>query len=480
MEDEEDEDQEAGCEPEPYSVYTRNEKWFIVAMVALAGFYSPLPATIYLPAVPLMSASFGVSGEDINQTITAYLVMQGASPLLWGPMSDRYGRRPVFLACLAILVGSCVGLALCPTNAFWLLILLRLFQSGGCASMIALGAGVTGDIADKEQRGGFFGLFNLGPMLAPCIGPVIAGPLADHLGWRSIFWALVLMAGTCLVVISLFLPETLRSLVGNGSIPVSGIRGLHSPLITVVGRHTRSRTVPSQSAKKQSINPFVLFTYPDVLITLLFTGVIYSVTYSIMATTSTALSYAYPWLSTTLLGICYLPTGFGMCVGSFVTGKILDREYTRIKRQRDDRSDSSQFPIEYARLRTMPVHLLILVAAQMGWGIAIGKGAPLAVPLVLQAIIGWAGMAILNTTMTLLIDILQSRSSGATACTNFVRCSLGAIVVALTDKATAKLTYVWTYVLLGGICAMFLPLMYVEMRMGPKWRLKREKLEEDS
>ncbi|KAH9890745.1 major facilitator superfamily domain-containing protein [Xylariomycetidae sp. FL2044] len=462
--------------PEPYSIYSKNEKWLIVGIVAVAGFYSPLPATIYFPAIPMMSKEFKVSIEAFNQTVTAYLVMQGASPMLWGPLSDRYGRRPVFLSCLTILVGSCIGLALCPVDKFWLLIVLRLLQSGGCASTIALGAGVTGDIAEPSERGGFFGLFNLGPMLAPSIGPAIAGALADNLGWRSIFWALVLMAATCLVLIYLLLPETLRHLVGNGSVPVKGI---HRPLFPIVGRkHTKTATRPHQP-KKQSINPFILFTYPDVVITLVFTGVIYSVNYSIMATTSSALTYAYPFLSTTLLGVCYLPTGAGMCIGSFITGKILDREYARIEKKRAETNDSSPFPKEYSRLRTMPIHLIILVAGEIGWGICIAKSAPLAITLILQAVVGWTGMAILNTTMTLMIDILQSRSSGATACTNFVRCSLGAIVVALTDRIVSSLGYIWTYVLLGGICAAFLPLMYVEMRQGPKWRLKRDKLEEE-
>jgi predicted MFS family arabinose efflux permease len=63
------------------------------------------------------------------------------------------------------------------------------------------GAGVTGDIATPEERGGYFGLFNLGPMLAPCIGPAIGGALAQNLGWRSIFWALVLMSAICMVLI---------------------------------------------------------------------------------------------------------------------------------------------------------------------------------------------------------------------------------------------------------------------------------------
>lgn len=72
-----DEDASAARETEPYSVYTKREKWFIVAMVAVAGFYSPLPANIYLPAIPTLSVKFGVTTEVVNQSVTAFVIAQG-------------------------------------------------------------------------------------------------------------------------------------------------------------------------------------------------------------------------------------------------------------------------------------------------------------------------------------------------------------------------------------------------------------------
>lgn len=62
---------------EPYSIYTKKEKWIIVIMVSIAGFYSPLPANIYLPAIPLMSVKFGQSIDALNQTVTAFAAAQG-------------------------------------------------------------------------------------------------------------------------------------------------------------------------------------------------------------------------------------------------------------------------------------------------------------------------------------------------------------------------------------------------------------------
>lgn len=430
---------------------------------------SPLPANIYFPAIPTIANAFDKSIDDINQTVTVYLVFQGISPMLWGPISDRYGRRLVYLVCLSILVASSIGMALCPTDSYWLLLFLRCFQSGGSASTIALGAGVIGDISTSRERGGYFGMFNLGPMLAPCIAPAMGGALSQALGWRSIFWSIVIMVAVCLVCVALFLPETLRSIAGNGSIPVP--RRLRA-LVPIVGRKANSQAFDKESSRAQpktSINPFVLFTYPDVIVLLTFTGIVYAVNYTITATISSAFAKIYPSLSQTVLGLCYLPVGAGMIIGSTLTGKLLDYEYARIKERTGDK-----FTIEHARLRIMPFYLGLFVLCVLGWGWTIETRAHIAVPLVLNVFLGWTSMGILNTTMTLNIDILQSRSSGATACTNLVRCSLAAIMISVIDRMTNAWGDGWTYTFWGGICMLLLPLMFLEMRMGPQWRKARE------
>ncbi|KAI8270421.1 hypothetical protein K4K58_010918 [Colletotrichum sp. SAR11_239] len=392
---------------EPYSIFTRKEKWFIVGMVAVAGFYSPLPANIYLPAIPKLSEAFGKSVELLNLTVTAFLAMQGI-------------------------------------YAFWLLIVLRCLQAAGCASTIALGAGVIGDISTPEERGGFFGMFNLGPML-------------DFTLHRSR---------------DRFLPETLRNLVGNGSVTLGGV---YTPLVPVVGRsRKKQKTTPSKPGVRPSINPFVILVYPDVAITLAFTGVVYAVNNTVVTTVASSFARVYPWLSETALGLCYLPTGFGMIVGSTLTGKFLDWDYARIKKRVEESDGALEFPKEYPRLRTMPVLLVLFSGAVIAWGFCVDKGVHIAVPLALQVVLGYTSISILNTTMTLMIDILQTRSSAATACTNLVRCLLAALLVGLIDRMTAALRVSWSYVLLGGVCALMLPLMYIEMKFGPKWRLTRD------
>ncbi|KAK8872740.1 nacht and wd domain protein [Apiospora arundinis] len=112
-----------------YSAFQPWQKRWIIVVVAFGGWFSSLSSFIYFPAIPALSADLGVSVEKINLTVTSYLIMSGIFPALVGNAADKLGRRPVFLATLAVYVGANIGLAL--QNSFGLLFFLRMLQSAG-------------------------------------------------------------------------------------------------------------------------------------------------------------------------------------------------------------------------------------------------------------------------------------------------------------------------------------------------------------
>lgn len=493
------------------SRYTRNETRFIALLVAIAWFFSPFPANIYFPSIPTLTGIFHKSTSSLNLTVTVYLIFQGISPVVWGPVSDFYGRRPTYIICLSILVLSSLGLALVPTNAFWLLLLLRCVQSAGCSSTTALGAGTIGDITSRKDRGGYLFASNIGSQLAPVIGPVLGGALADGLGWRSIFWFLCILAGCCLSLIITFFPET-RASVDTHRTKLTKL--IYLPLIHVIGRSRRnihtapdlavtsapalasgpalatSAHKPPEAPKHTGIrNPLPLFLNPAVSLALTFTAIVYAVWYCVTATNSTAYAAKYPFLTETHVGLCYLPLGAGMLVSSLVQGRILDAQYRRMhdkwvaRRELEAEKGAEagkgasggelEFPVERARLRLMPYQMAIFAATVIGWGWAVQAGVHLAVPLVLQLPMGYTYNSVLNTTTTLMIDIEHEQSSSVTACTNLARCSLAAILTAVIDYIIKAFGYGWTFVILGGVAALMIPLVYVEMIMGPRWRARR-------
>ncbi|KIJ66313.1 hypothetical protein HYDPIDRAFT_109309 [Hydnomerulius pinastri MD-312] len=468
----------------PYSIYTTSEKWFIVSMASLASLFSPLTANIYFPAIPTIATAFDKSIELINLTVTVYMVFQGVSPMFWGTLADRLGRRPIFLACLLVLSLACIGLALVPTSDYWLLMLLRCIQAAGSASTVALGAGVIGDIATRAERGSFFGLFTLGPQFGPTFGPVIGGALAQTLGWRWIFWFLCIFSAVCCAAMFIFLPETLRRLVGDGSVIPSKF---YRPLVPVVGRGRQS-TGAEMPAPPPFSNPLRILTYLDVMNLLVFNGIICSVFYAVTTTISTLFQSTYSFLNETDIGLCFLAIGGGTIIGGLVTGRLLDRDYKKMKekiareasantessvRPEDVTKDDENFPIEKARLRMVPFNLILYTACCAGYGWCLEKKVNMAAPLVLQIVLAYSGIAVMNVTQTLLIDLLPTQGSSVTACNNLVRCSLSAAMVSVIDLILNALGAGWTYILLAGISLATMPMVWFAVRIGPRCRAKR-------
>lgn len=217
-----DRDVEAECQQPPtvhppYSIFTVNQKRGIVMMVGAAALLSPLSANIYFPAIPTLARQNHVSIEDINLTVTSYMIFQGLAPTILGDLADMAGRRPAYLLAFVIYLGANIGLAL--QHSYSALIALRYLQSSGSSGTVALANGVAADIAAPAERGMFMGMALAGPMVGPAIGPVLGGVLSKGLGGRSIFWFLTIAAGVCFAAFSILFPETGRNIVGNSSIP---------------------------------------------------------------------------------------------------------------------------------------------------------------------------------------------------------------------------------------------------------------------
>ena len=89
-----------------YSVFNDRQRKFIVFMVACAGFFSPLSANIYFPALNALSRDLHVSNELINLTLTSYMIFQGLAPTVFGDLADMTGRRPAYILGFIIYIGK--------------------------------------------------------------------------------------------------------------------------------------------------------------------------------------------------------------------------------------------------------------------------------------------------------------------------------------------------------------------------------------
>ncbi|KAG7443041.1 MFS general substrate transporter [Guyanagaster necrorhizus] len=383
---------------------------------------------MYFPAIPRLTQIFHEPTDRLNPTLTIFLVTQAVYPMLWGPFSDRFGRRPSINLCFAILIISCIG------------------------------AGVIADITIRANRGTFFGAFNVGPMLSPGIGPVVGGLLSQYLGWRAIFWFLTIFSSvSMLVILGYFLPETLPCIVGNGSIRPSFI---YRALLPVVGkgRMTEDSQLVQKPRPKPFRNPFLLFLNADVVVATFLTSVIFAMQYRISRTLSNAYTIQYPFSQQCQYWLCYLLDGLGLVGGTIINGKLLDMECRRSR----------------ARAGT-PFTVFLFSACIFGWGWCIDRSVSLAGPLLFQIALGFSSICVLDTTTTLMIDLVPDQSSAVTACTNFFRSAVRCHSSRIPRESHQK-SGLWvdlTFVIFGCIYVSMAPLVFLELKIGLTFRVRR-------
>jgi len=384
------------------------------------------------------------------------MIFQGLTPGFFAAVSDSVGRRPTYLVCFIVFVASNIGLAM--TNTYWLLMLLRAIQATGNSATVALGAGVIADIAAPHERGGYLGIFGVGPLAGPSLGPVIGGALGQTLGWRSIFWFLAIFAGTFTVLLVLFLPETLRSIVGNGSVRATNI--WHVPIIELcIGRRKKhvedgedleARSVVSQRttlAPKRRTNlleSFKIFFQKDVALILFIPSIHYTVyimsiplllmlkLICIVTTSTPPLFSEHYHLDELHIGLTYLAIGIGTLIGSLGWGKRLDRDWRIIEKRWLDKGnkkpksplDLVNFPCEVARTRSTWYPLILFWACCGAYGWTVQYAVYIAVPLIFQLLIGAAVVSIMSSFQALLLDLHPGRSASAVASVLFTRLNL--------------------------------------------------------
>lgn len=186
------------------SAHPRFRLTFIVALLAMLA---PFSIDTYLPSMPDIGRELAAAPVAVQQTLSFYLLAFAAMMLVYGPLSDAFGRRVVILVAALVYVATSIGCALAP-NVHWLL-LMRVGQGLSASAGIVVGRAVVRDAFAGAAAQRVMSHTMLIFAIAPAVAPIIGGWLHDAFGWRSVFWFLTLLGMAVWLWTALFLPETL-------------------------------------------------------------------------------------------------------------------------------------------------------------------------------------------------------------------------------------------------------------------------------
>ncbi|MCP3867299.1 MAG: multidrug effflux MFS transporter [Gammaproteobacteria bacterium] len=183
----------------PRSVLTTS---VIAALVALG----PLSTDMYLPAFPTLMQDFDAGIGDVQQTLSIFLIGFALAQLIYGPLSDRFGRKPVLTAGLGIFVLS--SFAISFAHSIETLSLLRLFQAIGGSAGPVLGRAIVRDIHGPKESARLLSYISTAMALAPAAAPILGGYMTIWFGWSSIFLFLAGYGVLGLLLLTTQIPET--------------------------------------------------------------------------------------------------------------------------------------------------------------------------------------------------------------------------------------------------------------------------------
>lgn len=176
-----------------------------VLLTAVVGL-GALSIDMFLPSLPALALAYGTDAATAQLTVTLFLAGLAPSQLVWGPLSDRYGRRRTLIAGLALYAAAGLGCALAP--GIRSLILARVVQAFGAGSGQVISRAIVRDVYPRDQAARVLALMGTAQALNPILAPILGGVLHALFGWRSVFFVLAGFGALFVLAAAALAPET--------------------------------------------------------------------------------------------------------------------------------------------------------------------------------------------------------------------------------------------------------------------------------
>ncbi|KAM4066093.1 major facilitator superfamily protein [Hirsutella rhossiliensis] len=433
-----------------YHRLSPRRKRILVAVCSFCAFLSPQSSTSVLAATPEVAAEYKTTGAVINASNAGYMVLMGVSPIVWGPLSDVFGRRPVLLLTAALFFLLSAATALAPgLVAFFVFRAATAFEG---TAFILLGAACIGDTYRPTERGTAIGWFLSGTLIGPAFGPFLGGIMVTYTSWTSIFWLQTALAGTAAVGVFLLVPET-----------------IHRKRIAELAGQTRRQKAAAVLAMVNPARPLRLFRHwNQVLVACGSSALVWNM-YSLLTPIRYVLNPRFRLQTPLLSGLFYLAPGSGYLLGTFVGGRWADRTVRAWVRRRGG------VRVAEDRLRSAVPFMGVVMPASIlvyGWAVDRRVGG-IAVPALALFVQGVGQLFSFPSLNTYCLDVIPGHGAEVTAANYFVRYLAGCLGTAVVLPAVEGVGVGWFETISAGLLVASTAGVVATIRWGEGWRQGR-------
>ncbi|KAJ5134635.1 MFS multidrug transporter [Penicillium atrosanguineum] len=451
-------------DPENPQNFPAGRKWGLLALMSAITFVSPLASSMFSPAVSYVGTDFGVTNETIlSLSVSIFLLGYTCGPLIIAPMSEIYGRRIVLSCANWFFVAWQIGCALAPNIQS--LIVFRLFAGMGGVGCLTLGAGVIADLFPIEQRGLATSIWSCGPLIGPVVGPIAGGFIGETIGWRWVFWILLILGGVVSLGIEFLNQETYAAVLIRRKTERLSKELNRSDLRSAYARKGENPSVRAEM-KIGLKRPVLLFCKsPIVQLLSLYMSIVYGLLYLFFTTISTVFESQYGF-TTGLSGLAYLGIGIGFGIGLVANALTNDKIVMKLTRR-----NGGKFEPEM-RLPAMIFYSCILPISFFWYGWTVDQDVFWIAPIIGMVPFGIGMMGVYLPIQTYVIDCYPAYAASANATLTATRSLVGALLPLAGPKLFDSLGLGWGNSLLGFIALAFIPVPIVFSRYGQRIREK--------
>ena len=319
------------------------------------------------------------------------------------------------------------------------------------------------------------GFANLGPVIGPSVGPVIGGLISRKLGWRWIFIILAMTGLLMLVLLVALLPETCRSLVGDGSIPPVSLwhQSLWSCFASqsIKDDHLEEERLPPP---RKRVNPLdaarLLWTYPTGCV-LFYNGITFACYYTVTSSLTYSFHDIYDF-NEVQIGFAYLTIAIGTLIASLGTGFIVDWNFrrharkagidaARVKEMDPDECKQRGFAIERTRIEVALPMVLLACLTMLGYAWSMALALHPAPPLVILFAFSAFTTSAYSCFNVMVVDLGRDAPATAMAANNLSRCWLGAAGAGVIMPIINAIGVGWTFTVLPAVWLALSPMILI-------------------
>ncbi|ROT39923.1 polyamine transporter 3 [Sodiomyces alkalinus F11] len=447
-------------DPENPLNWPESRKWLGLGLISAMTLVTPLGSSMFAPGIPGIMVEFGESSATVATFVVSVYVLGFAfGPLVVAPLSETYGRAPLYRWGNVLFVVFSVATAL--SRNMDMMMAFRFLMGLAGSVPLTIGSGSIADMMPIEKRGRAMAVWALGPLIGPCVGPVAGGYLIQAAGWEWVYWLVAILAGIFIPPSFFLMRETYHPVLlqrkTNRLRNETGNTELRSALA--------SKETPAERWKNAILRPLKLLVFtPVITLMALYVAIVYGIMYLLLTTFSFVYAQQYGFDEGTV-GLTFLPAGIGMMIGVVLFGGFTD---FLVKRKQAQGAELKP-EVRLTPALAMPCAVALPLGLFLyGW--TTHYAVHWVVPMVGVVIFSCGLMGVMMCVQNYLLDAFPQYAASVTAALAVLRSLAGALLPLGGLEMYNDLGLGWGNSLLGFISAAMIPLPLLFFVFGERIR----------